>query len=85
LEQEEPVAVRAERAEKAVTALAPSDPAAAIARFGAAARQCLPSSSVIQATSCSEAAGAFFDSTFATTIRFHDENDPRIRLDEPQA
>ena len=57
----------------------------AIVRFAPATLQSLPSSSAIPATNCLEAAGAFCDSTFATPIRFHDENDPPVRLDVARA
>ena len=57
----------------------------AIVRFAPATRQSLPSSSATPGTSCLEAVGAYFDSTFATPIRFHDENDPPVRLDGARA
>ena len=57
----------------------------AIVRFAPATLQSLPSSSATPVTSCLEAAGAFCDSTFATPIRFHDENDPPVRLDGARA
>src|SRR3974390_2320763 len=46
------------------------------APLAAARRQRLPSSSTIAATSCSEAANAFYDSTFSTPARFHLKTTP---------
>ena len=52
-----------------------------IVRFALGTRQCRPSSSTIPATNCSEAAGAFYDSTFATLVRFHAKTISPVRLD----